>query len=91
MAFRELELDEIGAIRSSARVRGLYKEQLGVFAASGSEGAEVDLTEEEFAGKKPDSVYQGFAGALRADEELAAQVRVVKVEDRIYLISKVAA
>lgn len=83
--FKTLDTSEIQGVMAKARIRGLYKEQLEAFLASEANGAEVDLEEGEFAGKNVDTVYQGFAGAIRTHFE--GKVRLIRVEDTLYLVN----
>jgi hypothetical protein len=77
-------------ILAGARGRGDYKLVLDAFIKSGYRLVEVPLTEGAFAEKKPQTVKTGFENAKSGKEppEGAAEVKVVKKDDKIYLVNQ---
>lgn len=75
---------------SGARGRGDYKTVLAAFIAAGIRLAQVPLDSGLFEGKKPQTVKTGFENAKDSKEppEGAAEVKVVKKNDQIYLINQ---
>jgi len=92
--FTPIESEEtLAEILAGARGRGDYKVVLDAFIKSGYRLVEVPLTEGAFAEKKPQTVKTGFENAKSGKEppEGAAEVKVVKKDDRIYLVNQAIA
>jgi hypothetical protein len=89
-AFVELSADNLSDVMATSRVRGLYRENADNFLEAGIPGAEINLKDGPFKGKKVASVKQGFA-TLAAKDEYKDRLRVVGTEDRVVLINKQAA
>lgn len=92
----ELSLDQINALMSQTRTKGLYAQRLGDFVASGAGG--VDVAEQwptDFGSpdKKVETIKQGFINAQNGKHapEGSADVKVVLHEGRVYLLNPAAA
>ncbi len=76
-------------ILSGARGRGDYKQVLEAFINAGVRLAQIPLDGGAFEGKKAQTVKTGFENAKSSKNppEGAAEVRVIKKNDAIYLLN----
>lgn len=89
-----LNLEDALAVLAGSKQRGGYDVEFTNFLTSGEPGVVVSLTEGQFAGKKAQSVKTGFTNAQKRIAEkgteeqkpIAANVRVILNEDKVYLI-----
>jgi hypothetical protein len=87
------DTEELNAILAGARGRGDYKTVLGAFIDAGIRLAQVPLDNGLFEGKKAQTVKTGFENAKTSKEppQGADQVKVVKKDDKIYLVNQAVA
>lgn len=87
------DTDLLGEILAGARGRGDYKTVLGAFIESGHRLVQIPLDAGLFEGKKPQTVKTGFENAKNAKEpvEGSDQVKVIKKDDKIYLVNQAVA
>ena len=87
------DADELASILSGARGRGDYKTVLEEFIGAEIRLAEVPLTMGLFENKKASTVKTGFENAKNGKNppEGADQVKVIKKEDKVYLVNQAVA
>jgi len=76
----------------SARKKGVYVEKLNEFLSTGQAGVSVKEEWSELAGKKTQTLKQGFDAAREKKEAAdgADKVRVVVNEEQVYLVNLAA-
>jgi hypothetical protein len=84
-----LTADQIAALLSKTRTKGMYIEKLNAFLASGEQGVLVNETWPELKDKKATTLKQGFENAKENKEakEGSEYVKVIANEDQVYLIN----
>ena len=87
------DADELASILAGARGRGDYKTVLEEFIGAGIRLAEIPLTMGLFENKKASTVKTGFENAKNGKKppERADQVKVIKKEDKVYLVNQAVA
>lgn len=85
--------EQIQALLSKTRQKGVYTERMNEFLASGEGGICVNETWADLAGKKATTLKQGFEGAKEKKDvaEGADKVIVKSDEEKVYLINLAAA
>ena len=83
----------LAEVLAGARGRGDYRTILEAFVGAGIRMAEIPLTEGLLEGKQASTVKTGFENAKNGKNPPAGadQVRVVKKEDKIYLVNQAVA
>jgi len=84
-----LSNEQIMALLSKTRQKGVYTDRLNEFLASGEQGIEVNSTWPDLGGKKATTLKQGFEAAKDKKEanEGADKVIVKTDEEKVYLIN----
>lgn len=86
-----LTAEQIQALLGKTRTKGGYIVKLKTFLESGENGCDTKATWPELAGKKSNTLKQGFEGALShkdlVDVEGMDQIKVIKSEEDVFLVN----
>lgn len=84
-----LTAEQITALLGATRQKGLYTTHLNAFVESGEMGVDVGEQWVEHSGKNASTLKQGFDNA-RTNKDFtgdANQIKVIKNEDKVFLVN----